>query len=77
MEGYSVEFTVNDKGDVSGLVFHSPEGDLKAPRRNKIYLTPNPRQIGAGLLQERGLKQNISFSYPLWGQGGIAINLRS
>jgi hypothetical protein len=33
MEGYSVEFTVNDKGDVSELVFHSPEGDLKAPKK--------------------------------------------
>ena len=33
MEGYSVEFTVNDKGDVSGLVFNSPEGEVKAPKK--------------------------------------------
>src|SRR5450759_2873433 len=33
MEGYSVEFTINDKGDVSELVFHSPGGEIKAPKK--------------------------------------------
>ena len=33
MEGYSVEFTINDKGDVSELVFSSREGEVKAPKK--------------------------------------------
>ena len=33
MEGYSVEFTGNDKGEVTEFVFVSPGGEVKAPRK--------------------------------------------
>ena len=33
MEGYSIEFTSNDKGEVTEFVFVSPGGEVKAPRK--------------------------------------------
>jgi hypothetical protein len=33
MEGYSVEFTSNDKGEVTEFAFSSPGGEMKAPRK--------------------------------------------
>ncbi|HEX7411781.1 MAG TPA: HEAT repeat domain-containing protein, partial [Bacteroidales bacterium] len=33
MEGYSIEFTSNEKGEVSELVFNSPDGQVKAPKK--------------------------------------------
>jgi aminopeptidase N len=33
MENYSVEFIVNDKDDVTDLVFKSPGGEVKAPKK--------------------------------------------
>ena len=33
MEGYSMEFIVNTKGEVTELVFKSPGGETKAPRK--------------------------------------------
>lgn len=32
MEGYTIEFTENDKGSVTELIFTSPDGKIKAPR---------------------------------------------
>jgi aminopeptidase N len=33
MDGYSIEFTVNDTGDVTEMLFASPEEQVKAPRK--------------------------------------------
>ncbi len=33
MEGYSIEFTTNDKGEVTEFVFSSPGGEIKAPKK--------------------------------------------
>jgi aminopeptidase N len=33
MEGYTIEFTVNDKGEVTGFVLDSPEGEERATRK--------------------------------------------
>jgi hypothetical protein len=33
MEGYSIEFTANDKGDITELIFKSPDEEVKAPKK--------------------------------------------
>ena len=33
MEGYSIEFTSNDKGDITDLIFKSPDEEVKAPKK--------------------------------------------
>jgi len=33
MEGYSIEFTSNDKGDITELIFKSPDEEVKAPKK--------------------------------------------
>ncbi len=33
MEGYSIQFNSNDKGEVTELVFTSPGGEVKAPKK--------------------------------------------
>ncbi len=33
MEGYSIEFTANDKGDITELIFKSPDEEIKAPKK--------------------------------------------
>lgn len=34
MEGYTIEFTFNDKSEVNGFTLASPEGEMKATRKN-------------------------------------------
>jgi aminopeptidase N len=34
MEGYSIAFTSNDKGDITELIFKSPDEEVKAPKKN-------------------------------------------
>ena len=33
MEGYSLEFTGNEKGEINEMIFSSPAGQIKAPKR--------------------------------------------
>jgi hypothetical protein len=33
MEGYSIEFTASDKGDITELIFKSPDEEVKAPKK--------------------------------------------
>jgi aminopeptidase N len=33
MEGYSIAFTVDEKGDITGLIFKSPDEEVKAPKK--------------------------------------------
>jgi aminopeptidase N len=33
MEGYSIEFTANDKEDITELIFKSPDEEIKAPKK--------------------------------------------
>jgi hypothetical protein len=39
MEGYSVEFTSNEKDEVSEMLLTSPDGQVKSPKKKTAKLT--------------------------------------